>query len=174
MQVSVMLQSKGLDVVTVARRPAPNRVAAIVEGCGGRYVSTRETPLAEVAAALPPLDLVLEATGVGPLAFEAMSLLGSNGVLVLLSLTGGDTVAPVPVDLLNREWVLGNKVLVGSVNAAHEDFTAGVEDLERFEARWPGLTERLITHRLNGFADVARIAGGIDEGIKTVIEFGEG
>jgi threonine dehydrogenase-like Zn-dependent dehydrogenase len=168
---TLLLRSRGLDVVTVARRPAPNPAAAIVEGCGGRYVSTRETPLATLAAELPPIDLVFEATGVGPLAFEAMATLGSNGVLVLLSLTGGETVAPVPVDLLNREFVLGNKTLVGSVNAAHEDFATGVDDLGRFEALWPGLTERLITHRLNGFADAAQIAGGIDQGIKTVIEF---
>ena len=45
-----------------------------------------------------------------------------------------------------------------------------VADLGRFERLWPGLTARLITHRLDGFADHARIAGEIDEGIKTVVE----
>ena len=170
---ALLLRSRGIDVVVVARRPAPNPAAAIVEGCGGRYASLRETPLAELAADLPPFDLVFEATGVAQLAFEAMGVLGSNGVLVLLSNTGGDEVAPVPVARLNLGFVQGNKVLVGSVNAAHEDFTAGVADLGRFEELWPGLTARLITHRLNGFADVARIAGGIDEGIKAVIEFAQ-
>ena len=167
---TMLLRARGLDVVTVARRPAPNPAAAVVGACGGRYVSTRETPLAELAAGLPPIDLILEATGSSLLAFAGMEALGSNGVLVLLSLTGGTHVAPIPTDAINRELVLGNKVMVGSVNSAHEDFTAGVADLGRFEQLWPGLTARLITHRLNGFADHARIAGEIDEGIKTVVE----
>ena len=162
-----------MEVVTVARRPAPNPAAAIVEGCGARYVSTRETSLTDLAAGLPTIDLILEATGVSALAFEAMGVLGSNGVLVLLGLTGGNAVAPVPTDALNREFVLGNKVLVGSVNSAYEDFAAGVADLGRFEQLWPGLTGRLITHRLAGFADVARIAEAGDDGIKTVVEFGD-
>jgi threonine dehydrogenase-like Zn-dependent dehydrogenase len=160
-----------MQVVSVARRPAPNPAAAVVEAAGGRYVSTRETPLAEVAAALPSIDLILEATGVSAVAFQAMEVLGSNGVLVLLSLTGGDEVQPVPTDAINREFVLGNKVLVGSVNSAHEDFVTGVADLARFEALWPGLTARLITHRLRAFDDAVRIGEAVDDGIKTVVEF---
>lgn len=168
---TMLLRARGMDVVTVARRPAPNPAATIVEACGARYVSSTETPLADLAAVLPPLDLIFEATGVSAIAFQAMDLLGSNGVLVLLSLTGGDDQLPVPADRLNREFVLGNKVLVGSVNASDEDFRDGVADLARFDSLWPGLAASLITHRLDGFADIARIAGNIDGGIKTVLEF---
>ncbi len=169
---TLLLRSRGLDVVTVARRPAPNPAAAIVDATGARYVSTGQTSLPDLAAGLPPLDLVFEATGVAPLAFAAIDVLGSNGVLVLLSLTGGDHVAPLPVDRLNREFVLDNKLLAGSVNSAHADFEAGVADLGRLEQLWPGLTPQLITHRLNGFADATRFAAEIDEGIKAIIEFG--
>ncbi|MDP9366328.1 MAG: glucose 1-dehydrogenase [Chloroflexota bacterium] len=168
---TLLLRARGMDVVAVARRPAPNPAAAIVDACGARYVSSRDTPLADLAAGLPPLDLVFEATGVGALAFQAMDLLGSNGVLVLLSITGGEENLTIPADRINREFVLGNKVLVGSVNSAHDDFVAGVADLARFEELWPSLTARLITHRLNGFADAPLIAGKVNEGIKTVLEF---
>ena len=170
---TLLLRSRGIDVVTVARRPAPNPAAAIVEASGGRYVSTRATPLAELARSLPSIDLILEATGVSALSFTGMEILGSNGVLVLLSLTGGTEIAPIPIDLINRDFVLGNKVMVGSVNSAHEDFVQGVADLGRFDELWPGLTERLITRRLEGFRDPDGIAGKIDDGIKTVIEVGE-
>ena len=39
----------------------------------------------EVAAALPPIDLIFEATGNAAPGFAAMEILGNNGVLVLLS-----------------------------------------------------------------------------------------
>lgn len=168
---TLLLRLRGVEVVTVARRPAPNPAAAVVEACGARYHSVRETPLADVAATLPNIDLILEATGVSALVADGMTLLGNNGVLVLLSVTGGESVAPVPLDAINREFVFGNKVMVGSVNAGLEDFAAGVEHLAEFERRWPGLTSQVITHRLRGFDEAERIADATDDGIKTVVEF---
>ncbi|MGH2562413.1 MAG: alcohol dehydrogenase catalytic domain-containing protein, partial [Thermomicrobiales bacterium] len=168
---TLLLRAEGIDVVTIARTPAPNPAAEIVAASGGRYVSTRETPLLELATDLPNIDLVFECTGVSEPAFQAMSMLGGNGVLVLLSLTGGNERLEIPAAQINREFVLGNKVMVGSVNSAHEDFVAGVEHFDWFEELWPGLTERFITHRLRGFDDFARIREASTGGIKAVIEF---
>jgi len=167
---ALLLRARGLAVVVVARRPAPNPPAAIVEACGARYVSVQETPLPELVATLPNIDLVLEATGVSALVIEAMGAVGNNGVLVLLSITGGTDRLSVPANAINRDFVLGNKVMVGSVNSAREDFEAGVRHLAAFEDHWPGLTARLITHRLRGFADAAMIEERAADGIKTVIE----
>jgi hypothetical protein len=57
--------------------------------------------------------------------FEAMQALGKNGVLVLSSVTGGDRRVEVPADRINLEFVLGNKVMVGTVNANREHFELG-------------------------------------------------
>jgi hypothetical protein len=100
-----------------------------------------------------------------------MKLLGNNGVLVLLSLTGGDLKLEVPIDLVNREFVLGNKVMVGSVNSAKEDFESGVTHLGKFEELWPGLSGTLITTRMPAFADPAGIRDASAGGIKAVLEF---
>ena len=72
---------------------------------------------------------MFEATGYSPLVFEAMECLGKNGVLILASVTGGNRSIPVPADLINLGFVLGNKVVVGTVNANREYFEAGVYDL---------------------------------------------
>ena len=170
---TMLLRARGMAVHTVARTPPPNPAADLVAACGATYVSTRETPIAALADGLPNVDLVFEASGAAPVAVDAMRLVGRNGVAVLLSLTGGDDALPVPVAAINREFVLGNKVLVGSVNSAREDFVAGVADLERFATRWPGLTERLITTRLRGVGDAHRIAETATAGVKTVIEFAD-
>ena len=167
---TLLLRARDVTVYTLARSRPPTPASRIVEACGAHYVSIQENGIAETAAALPNIDLILEATGHAEPAFQAMEVLGNNGVLVLLSLTGGDARAAVPVDNLIRQQVLGNKVVVGSVNAAPEDFSNGVEHLGEFESRWPGLTETMITTRLHGFDETADIADAATEGIKTVLE----
>ncbi|MEA2527720.1 MAG: glucose 1-dehydrogenase [Thermomicrobiales bacterium] len=167
---TLLLRSEGVEVYTVARRPAPNLASSIVEAAGGHYVSTSELSPGELARSIPNIDLIFECSGNSEPAFEGMSLLGSNGVLVLLSLTGGDRKRTVPTDAINREFVLGNKLMVGSVNSHRTDFIAGVDHLARFENLWPGLTGRLITTRLSGFDEAERIQDV--GGIKTVVELG--
>lgn len=167
---TMLLREQGADVWTFARTAAPNPSSRIVEAAGGRYVSLRETSFREAAFTLPNIDLIIEATGVSDLIVQSGELLGNNGVLVLLSITGSQQLISVPLDTINRGFVLGNKVMVGSVNSAHEDFVSGVARLQRFEALWPGLTEKLITARLQGL-DEALQSGGERQGIKTVIEF---
>lgn len=167
---TLLLRSRGMETVTVARRGAPNRPAAIIEAAGGRYASVRETTLAEIAAGLPPIDLVFECSGNAGMAFDAARALGNNGVLVLLSLTPAGIVAPIDIGAINREFVLGNKVMVGSVNSSKIHFEMGVNDLQRIEDAWPGLAAQLITRRLPGFAAWEQIVQREPDGIKTVIE----
>jgi threonine dehydrogenase-like Zn-dependent dehydrogenase len=82
--------------------------------------------------------------------FEAAEALGKNGVLVLTSITGGDRHADVPADRINQGFVLGNKVMVGSVNASRHDFVTGVDDLIKAEARYPGWLQNLLTNPVRG------------------------
>jgi threonine dehydrogenase-like Zn-dependent dehydrogenase len=93
---------------------------------------------------------MFEATGYSPIVFEAMQALGKNGVLVLASVTGGERIAEVPADRINQGFVLGNKVMVGTVNANREYFELGVRDLAQAEAQFPGWLGRLLTHPVKG------------------------
>jgi threonine dehydrogenase-like Zn-dependent dehydrogenase len=171
---TLLLRSRGMEVVTMARRPAPHLVSEIVEAAGARYAAMQETSIQEVAATLPPIDLIFEATGNAAPGFAAMEILGNNGVLVLLSGTGRPAELTVPAAAINGSLLRGNKVVVGSVNSAREDFEAGVEDLARFETLWPRLAIRLITRHLDGLDDYARILDKPDGDIKTVIDVDEG
>ena len=73
-----------------------------------------------------------------------------RGVLVLASVTGGDREHSVPVDKINLDFVLGNKLVVGTVNANREYFEAGVYDFVRAEMEFPGWLPRLLTHPVTG------------------------
>ena len=77
-------------------------------------------------------------------------MLAKNGVLVLASITGGDRKAAVDSDVINQGFVLGNKVMVGTVNANREYFEIGVKDLAQAEAEYPGWLSRLLTHPVKG------------------------
>ena len=79
-----------------------------------------------------------------------MEALGRNGVLVLASVTGGERTVEVPSDKINLGFVLGNKVIVGTVNGNREYFEAAVNDLARAASQFPGWTARLLTHPIRG------------------------
>jgi hypothetical protein len=46
--------------------------------------------------------------------------------------------------------VLGNKVLVGSVNGNREHFEMGIRDFAMAEVTWPGVLQRILTHPVRG------------------------
>jgi threonine dehydrogenase-like Zn-dependent dehydrogenase len=147
---TLALRLRGLDVTTFALDPKPNPNAELVEALGARYLSTREVPILDGAGRHGPFDLIFEATGFSPVVFESMRALGKNGVLVLSSVTGGDRKVEVPADRINLEFVLGNKVMVGTVNANREYFEMGVRDMAQSAAEYPGWLGRLLTHPVKG------------------------
>ncbi|MDB5390056.1 MAG: theronine dehydrogenase-like Zn-dependent dehydrogenase [Planctomycetaceae bacterium] len=147
---TMMLRLKGLDVFTIARAPGPHRKSQIAEAYGATYISTQEQSMQELARKVGAPDLIFEATGSSQIAFQAMEVLGNNGVLIWTSVTGGQEQVLVPGDSINLKWVLGNKLLVASVNGNRKHFETGIKDLAHGEAQFPGVTEQILTHPLAG------------------------
>jgi threonine dehydrogenase-like Zn-dependent dehydrogenase len=137
-------------VTSFGRQLAPYRNSDLLAEIGVQYVSTAQKSLKESAEAYGPFDIIFEATGYAPIVFEAMEHLGKNGALILSSVTGGGRNIQVPADMINLGFVLGNKVMVGTVNANREYFEAGVYDLSRAEVEFPGWLSKLLTHPVNG------------------------
>jgi len=174
---ALALRLRGLDVTVYSRREPPYLSSDLVEAIGGRYLSSSGATLDDLAAAGGPLDLIVDATGYSPLALGAARIVARNGVLVLTSVTGGDETAELPTDAINQGFVLGNKVMVGTVNAAREDFAEGLEDLLRAEAFHRGWLERLITTRIDGLvghAEMLRRLVEDESAIKVVVEVNRG
>lgn len=89
--------------------------------------------------------------------FDSMQALGKNGVLVLASVTGGDKMIQIPADRINLEFVLGNKVMVGTVNANREYFEMGVGDMAQAEAESPGWLSKLLTDPVKGLENYSEL-----------------
>jgi threonine dehydrogenase-like Zn-dependent dehydrogenase len=147
---TLVLRLRGLDVTTFGLSKKPYFNSDLIEAIGARYESTADLPVVEGASKFGPFDVIFEATGYSPVVFESMQALGKNGVLILSSVTGGDRRVEVPADKINLDFVLGNKVMVGTVNANREYFEMGVGDLAHAEALYAGWLRRLLTHPVKG------------------------
>lgn len=154
---TLVLRLRGVEVFTLARTPKPCLKAEIAEGMRATYVSTQNKSLEDVANEVGKPDLIIEATGSSRMAFESMNVLGHNGALVWTSITGGKSVAEVPSDHVNLHWVLGNKMLIGSVNANWRHFESGIADLALGESTYPGVIERLLTDPVEGLGNYAEM-----------------
>ncbi len=154
---AMALRLRGLDVTVFGLREKPYRNADLLEAIGARYIPARVLPIHDAARQFGPWDMIFEATGHSGVVFDSMQVLGKNGVLVLSSVTGGDRKVEVPADRINLDFVLGNKVMVGTVNANREYFEAGVRDLAQCSAQFPGWLESLLTHPVQGLENYARM-----------------
>jgi threonine dehydrogenase-like Zn-dependent dehydrogenase len=147
---TLVLRLRGIEVTTFGLTRKPYLNSDLLEAIGARYASTLDVPVLAGAQQYGPFDLIFEATGYSPIVFDSMRALAKNGVLVLSSVTGGDRTVEVPADRINLEFVLGNKVMVGTVNANREYFEMGVRDMAQAEAAYPGWLGRLLTHPVKG------------------------
>ncbi|HEY2938958.1 MAG TPA: glucose 1-dehydrogenase [Gaiellaceae bacterium] len=164
---------RGLELTVYSLPQRPYRNADLVEQLGGRYVSSADRTLAELSEEHGPFDLIMDATGFSPIIWEAAEVLGKNGVLVLSSITGGERKAEINSDAINQSFVLGNKVMVGTVNASPADFRSGVDDLIKAEALFPGWLEQLLTtpiHGLENYDEMIRALTDDRDAIKVFVE----
>ncbi|HET7694442.1 MAG TPA: glucose 1-dehydrogenase [Vicinamibacterales bacterium] len=143
-----VLRIRGLRTVVVGREEPNDYRAQIAKQIGAEYLCAANRSLPDVPKDVGFPDIVIEATGVSRVVFDAMEILGRNGVLCLLSVTGGDTVSPEPIDRINQKIVLGNQVVFGSVNASPRHFQQGVKDFVMMNRKWPGVMNRLLTDRI--------------------------
>jgi threonine dehydrogenase-like Zn-dependent dehydrogenase len=171
--MALVARLRGLELTVLSLPQRPYRNAELVEQLGGRYVSSQEQTLAETSAEHGPFDLIMDATGFSPIVWEAAEVLGKNGVLVLSSITGGDRKAEINSDAINQSFVLGNKVMVGTVNASPADFRSGVDDLIKAEALYPGWLAQLLTTPIQGLENYEQMLRALTEdrdAIKVYVE----
>lgn len=145
---AAVLRVRGLDTHVVSLETETDSRATLARKLGAAYHSVANGTLADVKNVMPPVDIAIEASGGARVAFDAMRILACNGVLCLLSITGGSKMAEEPIEQINQQLVLGNRVVFGSVNANTRHFAMGVKDFRAIEKKWPGVLARLITTRL--------------------------
>ncbi|MFC1892838.1 glucose 1-dehydrogenase [Chloroflexota bacterium] len=153
-----------LDIV-----PKSSLKAQLIKSIGANYLDGNESPVVSLSDKIGNLDLIMEATGNSTIAFQAMSALGTNGVLCLMGVSTGQKPLEINASCLNMQMVLGNKMVFGTVSSNRGHFERSVQSLTIMEQKWPGWLSRLITRRLT----LDKFRDALDPGpdnIKTVIE----
>jgi threonine dehydrogenase-like Zn-dependent dehydrogenase len=131
-------RQRGLDVHVLDRvtsGPKPGLVADL--GAVYHHGSVEE--------ACRDADVAIECTGVGQLVFDLTGNLAPNGIVCLAGVSSGGRSISVDAGSLNRELVLCNDVIVGSVNANRRHYQQAADALARADRDWLG---RLITRRV--------------------------
>lgn len=147
---TMMLRLRGLEVYTLATRPGPHRKSEIAEAYGATYVSAKQMTLQELTKKVGRPDIIFECTGNAEACFRAMDVLALNGALIWTSITGGSHKVEVDAAKINLEWVLGNKLLVASVNGNRRHFELGIQAMSHGEMTYPGVTQRILTNPVAG------------------------
>lgn len=142
-----------------------------LEFIGGKYVDGRKVTPDRVQQELGAMDLIFEATGVAALEFNLLDALGINGIYVLTGIPGGDRPLQVEGAELVRRLVLGNQVMLGSVNASRDHFQMAVDDFLGARHRWGDHAEKLITHRYRPEEFEKALRDHAADEIKGVIEW---
>jgi threonine dehydrogenase-like Zn-dependent dehydrogenase len=156
----------GLDVVdSTSARPK------WLDAIGGHYVDGRQVPTDQVEKTIGSMDLILDASGIASLEFNLLDALALNGLYVLTGIPGGDRPLQIPGAELIRRLVLGNQVMLGSVNAARGHFQMAVDDLTQAQLRWGAHIAALITNRYPHGQFAELISHHAPDAIKEVIEW---
>jgi glucose 1-dehydrogenase len=143
-----------LDQVTEGPKPG------LVRDLGAEYH-------ADIEEADFPFDVVIECTGVGKLVFHAIEHTAPGGVMCLTGIASSQREIPLDASAINKELVLNNTVVFGSVNAGARHYAQAERALSAAERGW---VERLITRRV----PVERWPEALErrsDDVKTVITF---
>jgi D-arabinose 1-dehydrogenase-like Zn-dependent alcohol dehydrogenase len=143
--------------------------ARIVREIGATFVAAESTTVAALPQVVGAIDVVYEATGASKLAFDVLPLLGTNGIFVFTGVPGRRAPVAVDTDLLMRNLVLKNQIVLGSVNASRADFEAAIRDLGLFQSRWPRALAALVTGRFPIDAYAEALLRAPADAIKSVV-----
>ncbi len=135
---ALMAAQRGLEVHVLDRAtsgPKPDLVRAL----GATYHA------GSAVDACPHADVILECTGAGTLVLGAVRASPPGGIVCLTGISSGGRTLDVDVAGLNRDLVLENSVVFGSVNANRRHYELAVEALLKADREW---LERLVSRRV--------------------------
>ena len=153
---------RGLDVHLLDRvtsGPKPS----IIGDLGATYHSD---DIGAVTERLSP-DIIIEATGAPELVVGAMHGTAGYGIVCLTGVSSGKHAIPVQAADINREMVLENDVVIGSVNANLNHYRAAADALADADPTW---LNRLISRRLTP-EDINGDFDHQEDDVKVIVEF---
>ena len=155
---AMMGQQYGFEVHVLDRNqdgPKPD----VVRSLGATYHSRDLGGLAP--------DITIECTGAVPVVLDVVDRAAPSGIVCLAGVSADGRPVEFDAGLFNRDMVLHNRVVFGSVNANRRHYKAAAEALAKAEKYW---LARLINRRVP-LARWREAFEDRDDDIKVVLEF---
>jgi threonine dehydrogenase-like Zn-dependent dehydrogenase len=145
-----------LDTSVFSLEPKPNMKAGLLEELGAKYYTIQDLSHQSQPEQSGPFDIVFEASGYSPNLEHACHAVAKNGVVILSSVTPKAMQTDVNFSKINMDFVLGNKIMFGTVNASYHHFSLSVKDIGYGMQLYTGWMEKMITHTLDGLDQYER------------------
>jgi threonine dehydrogenase-like Zn-dependent dehydrogenase len=158
---AMLAAQRGLEVHVVDRNrggPKPKLVHAL----GGHYHYTDAGKVAEDLQA----DIIIEATGAPEVIVDAIEHNAAYGIVCLTGVSARGRHLTIDAGGLNRDLVLENDVVFGSVNANLDHYAQAADALARADRGW---LESLISRRVP-LADFEEALEKQDDDVKVVLD----
>jgi threonine dehydrogenase-like Zn-dependent dehydrogenase len=154
---------RGLEVHVLGRRDTGLK-PDLVRDLGGTY---HTGSVADAGRDVRP-DIVIEATGVPQVMVDTMGGTAAAGIVCLTGVPPAGQKVEFDAGTVNREIVLQNDVVFGSVNANRDHYRQGADALAKADRSW---LDRFITRRV----PLERAAEALEpdsDDVKVVVELG--
>jgi threonine dehydrogenase-like Zn-dependent dehydrogenase len=126
---ALMGRQRGLEVHVLDRvtdGPKPDMVKQL----GGTYHAGSVADLGK------KVDVVIESTGVPSVITQCLAQMAGDGILCSIGLSSPGTMLNVDMGTLNKEMVMANQVMFGSVNANRKHWEMAAKSLHDADQKW--------------------------------------
>jgi threonine dehydrogenase-like Zn-dependent dehydrogenase len=114
---------------------------------GAHYIDGREKAVEDIVTESGNPDIILEASGASKLALSLIPVLARNGVYIFTGIPRGQSEVRLDGNLILRQIVRYNHLIIGSLNSNREHFVAALQDLAKIRDNFGAVLDRVITHR---------------------------
>ena len=145
---TAVLALHGMELYNVEIVPEDNIKVQFIKELGASFIDGNAFTAQQVAQGIDRIDLIFEASGASKLAIDFIPVMSRNAIYLM---TGVPRVSgrneEFDADLLLRQIVRQNQVIIGSVNGNREHFKKAVAMVQEIEARYNHILSRAISHR---------------------------
>ncbi len=162
---------RGFQVWAADRHDDSTMRAGILAAAGISHIDSSKQSLVDFARGIGNFDMIIEATGDAAVGLDTVPALAANGIMALTGIPGGAQTYQMPAVQIMRTLVLNNALVVGIVNANLSYFKAALYDMVEINRRYPGILEKMISHRFrpDDFSSAYSMRG--NDAVKVVIDW---
>jgi len=170
---AALLVVEGVETYVAVNRGEDSIKVKYLKEMRAHVIDSRDSDMKKVIDQTGTLDVIIEATGAAQLAMDLVGGLGRNGIYVFTGIPRGSRQVCLDGDMLLRQIVRYNQVIIGSVNSNHTHFESALKHLGSMQETFGPVIDKVITDRfpMDDFKEAFSLKD--PDMIKVVLEIGK-